>query len=143
MSRTTGPLTGHVLLCPGAGRDRPSAQRSPVLRPRCAVAAYPVVVRIERAAKPPPSPPLRPVDPAVSGLPCELSDPEMWFAEAPAELERAKVLCADCPVRPACLAGALERREPAGVWGGEIFDNGKIVPRKRARGRPRKDAAAA
>ena len=36
------------------------------------------------------------------------------------------------------LAGALKRREPWGVWGGELFIAGVIVARKRPRGRPRK-----
>ena len=40
--------------------------------------------------------------------------------------------------RLACLAGALERREPWGVWGGELLMRGAIVPRKLPRGRPRK-----
>jgi WhiB family redox-sensing transcriptional regulator len=39
-----------------------------------------------------------------------------------------------------CLAGAIERREPCGVWGGQIFHHGRIVPYKRSRGRPRKDS---
>ena len=39
----------------------------------------------------------------------------------------------------ACLEGALERREPWGVWGGELLLRGTIVPRKRPRGRPRKE----
>ena len=30
------------------------------------------------------------------------------------------------------------RREPWGVWGGELFVNGKIVAQKRKRGRPPK-----
>jgi WhiB family transcriptional regulator, redox-sensing transcriptional regulator len=71
-------------------------------------------------------------------LPCRSGDADLWFAESPAELERAKTLCADCPVRAACLAGALEREEPWGVWGGEIFERGVVVPRKRPRGRPSK-----
>src|SRR5690606_11563925 len=76
-------------------------------------------------------------------LPCRRYDPDLWFAETPAELEVAKAFCAECPVRLECLAAALERREPWGVWGGEIFERGAIVARKRPRGRPRKDAAAA
>lgn len=69
------------------------------------------------------------------------TDPELFFAEAPADVELAKALCVDCPIRRACLAGALERREPWGVWGGELFVRGVIVARKRPRGRPRKNVA--
>ena len=88
--------------------------------------------------------PLNPVPeaPVRHPLPCRVEDPELWFAETPAQLERAKSLCAECPVRDACLAGALDRAEPWGVWGGEIFERGAVIARKRPRGRPRKVAAA-
>jgi WhiB family redox-sensing transcriptional regulator len=76
-------------------------------------------------------------------LPCHDGDPDLWFGQTPAHLEHAKTLCADCPIRRDCLASALERAEPWGVWGGEIFDRGTIVSRKRPRGRPRKDLTAA
>ena len=76
-------------------------------------------------------------------IPCRSLDPEVFFAESPADVECAKLLCRGCPARMACLAGALERREPWGVWGGELFLRGEIVPRKRPRGRPRKDEVAA
>jgi WhiB family redox-sensing transcriptional regulator len=95
------------------------------------------------------SDPIAPFDPTTSldplakecpdDVPCRVQDPDLWFAEAPADLEQAKALCLDCPARLACLTGALERREPWGVWGGEIFDRGAIVARKRPRGRPRKN----
>lgn len=76
-------------------------------------------------------------------IPCRVGDAELWFAESPADVETAKSLCGPCPVRTSCLAGALERREPWGVWGGELFIAGVVVPRKRPRGRPRKNEAAA
>jgi len=72
-------------------------------------------------------------------LPC-VSAPDLFFAEHAAPLAEAKALCADCPVRDMCLAGALERQEQHGVWGGEIFVNGGIVATKRGRGRPRRVA---
>jgi WhiB family redox-sensing transcriptional regulator len=76
-------------------------------------------------------------------VPCRTYDPEVFFAESPADVEYAKSLCQTCPVREACLAGAKDRREPWGVWGGELFVQGVVVPRKRPRGRPRKNAVMA
>ena len=76
-------------------------------------------------------------------LPCWTTDPDLWFAESPADVEAAKALCVPCPLREACLAGALERREPWGVWCGQLVIAGVIVPRKRPRGRPRKVDVAA
>lgn len=76
-------------------------------------------------------------------IPCRINDAELWFAESPAEVERAKSLCQACPVRTACFAGALDRREPWGVWGGELFVAGAVVAHKRPRGRPRKVDVAA
>ncbi len=62
--------------------------------------------------------------PSGQDLPC-MDDPELFFAESPED------------------AGAVERSEPWGVWGGELFLRGEIVPRKRPRGRPRKTDVAA
>jgi WhiB family transcriptional regulator, redox-sensing transcriptional regulator len=73
-------------------------------------------------------------------LPCWSTDPELFFAESPADVERAKALCVGCPLQAECLAGALERREPWGVWGGQLILQGVVVARKRPRGRPRKDS---
>ena len=76
-------------------------------------------------------------------LPCRTNNAELWFAESPSDVEFAKALCQSCPVRDLCLSGALERREPWGVWGGELFLQGTVIPRKRPRGRPRKSEQAA
>jgi WhiB family transcriptional regulator, redox-sensing transcriptional regulator len=70
-------------------------------------------------------------------------DPDLFFAEAPQDVEQAKAMCRGCRARIACLAGALEREEPWGVWGGELLMRGAIIPRKRPRGRPRKQEVAA
>jgi WhiB family redox-sensing transcriptional regulator len=90
---------------------------------------------------------IEPLDPlskeCPEDLPCRVQDGELWFADTPAQLETAKAFCRECPARLACLAGAIERREPWGVWGGEIFERGAIVARKRPRGRPRKEDVVA
>lgn len=92
------------------------------------------------------APRTRPVlgaDVDVDPLPCRRDDPELWFAESPSDVELAKALCGRCPVREQCLADALARREPWGVWGGQLFLQGQVIPRKRPRGRPRKNEVAA
>jgi WhiB family redox-sensing transcriptional regulator len=73
-------------------------------------------------------------------LPCH-SDPELFFAEKPEDVRSAMALCRSCPARQACLQGALQRGEPWGVWGGELFLRGAIIAGKRPRGRPRKAVA--
>lgn len=62
----------------------------------------------------------------------------LFFSEDIPEIRRAKAICRGCEVRILCLQGALERREPCGVWGGELFANGKVLAVKRPRGRPPK-----
>src|SRR6478736_1304750 len=76
-------------------------------------------------------------------IPCRDYDAELWFAERPEDVEFAKTLCGLCPARVQCLAGALERQEPWGVWGGQLLVQGAVVARKRPRGRPRKHPVAA
>lgn len=64
----------------------------------------------------------------------------IFFSEELQDIAAAKRLCAQCPVLVPCLEGALARREPWGVWGGQLFLNGKILASKRRRGRPPKVA---
>jgi WhiB family redox-sensing transcriptional regulator len=90
-------------------------------------------------AGPPPDPRRTEPPEAFTPFPCQVvSSADLWFAERTEDVERAKAMCGPCPIRRACLAGALERREPWGVWGGEVFVDGVVVARKRGRGRPRK-----
>ena len=65
---------------------------------------------------------------------------ELFFSEDIGEIAAAKRVCAECPVLAECLEGALDRREPWGVWGGQLFMNGKMLMVKRRRGRPPKVA---
>ena len=67
---------------------------------------------------------------------------DLFFSEQLDDIARAKAICGGCPLAEPCLEGAVERREPWGVWGGQLFFNGKILPFKRKRGRPPENAQA-
>lgn len=62
----------------------------------------------------------------------------LFFSDELHDIAAAKRICAECPVLANCLEGALERHEPWGVWGGQLFLNGRILVSKRRRGRPPK-----
>jgi len=62
----------------------------------------------------------------------------LFFSDIPLDTARAKAICSKCALADDCLAGALERSEPWGVWGGELVENGRVVVNKRPRGRPPK-----
>jgi len=66
----------------------------------------------------------------------------LFFSDEIPDIELAKAICTSCPLRAPCLHGALARREPAGVWGGQLFVDGQVVAYKRKRGRPPKAAKA-
>jgi WhiB family transcriptional regulator, redox-sensing transcriptional regulator len=70
----------------------------------------------------------------------EASLSTVYFSEELQDIARAKRICAECPVMLNCLEGAVARHEPWGVWGGQMFVNGKILATKRRRGRPPKVA---
>ena len=63
---------------------------------------------------------------------------ELFFSDSIPDIARAKTICATCSLIEPCLEMALARREPCGVWGGQLFANGKILAQKRNRGRPPK-----
>jgi WhiB family transcriptional regulator, redox-sensing transcriptional regulator len=73
---------------------------------------------------------------------CRIGDvglTELFFSDQIPEIALAKEICAGCSLIEPCLDGAIERREPWGVWGGQLFANGRILAQKRKRGRPPKN----
>ena len=52
---------------------------------------------------------------------CVGTDTDTWFSETPPDARRCVRICAECPVRTSCLAGALARGEEAGIWGGMLL----------------------
>ncbi len=60
----------------------------------------------------------------------------VFFADSLSDIARARAICAQCPVTLPCLEGAVARREPGGVWGGQLFSGGRILTGKRRQGRP-------
>lgn len=82
-----------------------------------------------------------PASPASSKTAARCSDGNgtltpLFFSDELIDIARAKAICARCESSATCLAGALERAEPWGVWGGELLESGRIVAVKRPRGRP-------
>ena len=61
---------------------------------------------------------------------------ELFFSDDPFDIARAKAICSRCPLSASCLAGALERAEVDGVWGGVLLLDGVIVADRPRRGRP-------
>lgn len=63
---------------------------------------------------------------------CRDADPNIFFPEkgaTKAAVREAKAVCRACPVKAECLAGALERREMYGIWGGTTeTDRRKLRP---------------
>jgi len=62
----------------------------------------------------------------------------LFFSDHVVDIARAQAICGKCALREQCLADALDREEPWGVWGGELLSMGRIVADKRPGGRPPK-----
>jgi WhiB family transcriptional regulator, redox-sensing transcriptional regulator len=74
---------------------------------------------------------------------CLSADPDLFFpisAAGPGErqITRAKMICADCGVRPQCLEFAMSHDQVYGIWGGTTAED-----RQRDRRRRRRAAGAA
>jgi WhiB family redox-sensing transcriptional regulator len=62
---------------------------------------------------------------------CQREDPELFFpvttgGTAIRQVTAAKAVCADCPVRAACLSFAVHTRQ-YGIWGGTTADERHVL----------------
>lgn len=64
----------------------------------------------------------------------------LFFSDGYEDAERAIEICHGCVLRLRCLEAATARREPAGVWGGHVFRDGRLLDEPPKRGRPAKAA---
>ena len=69
---------------------------------------------------------------ACRGLPLEWWFPSLDEDGGDNHGARAKLVCASCPVRTACLLGALDRNEEHGIWGGAGEARRRALRRARA-----------
>ncbi len=61
-----------------------------------------------------------------------ITSPKLRETARRRDRERAKALCAVCPVRTACLRWALQENEPGGIWGGLTQDERTTLKNKTA-----------
>jgi WhiB family redox-sensing transcriptional regulator len=69
---------------------------------------------------------------------CRVLDPELFFpigkaGIAIAEVQRAKAVCASCPVRQHCLTFALDTHQAYGIWGGYDEEERRILHRQQGK----------
>ncbi|MEV7689893.1 WhiB family transcriptional regulator [Streptomyces bungoensis] len=72
---------------------------------------------------------------------CRQEDPDLFFpignaGPAQVQTQRAKAVCARCPVQEQCLDWAMESDQSIGIWGGTTELERRAL-RRRARSRPR------
>ncbi|MEV6978748.1 WhiB family transcriptional regulator [Kitasatospora sp. NPDC093806] len=96
-------------------------------------------------------------DSDLRGAACNGADTDLFYPEVDEDAEdieaarataewaerRAKMICAGCPVKSMCLADALERKEPAGIFGGLNERERNSLLRRAARSRARVNIGAA
>ena len=72
---------------------------------------------------------------------CRDTDPDLFFpvgttGYALVQIDRAKQVCTECPVRVECLDYALETNQDSGIWGGTSEEERRTL-RRRIAGRER------
>ena len=78
---------------------------------------------------------------------CLQSKPDLFFPvggtdQALSQVDRAKQVCADCPVRTHCLSWANRTGVSEGVWGGLSAEERKSLKRRNDRQRYRENSAS-
>jgi len=74
---------------------------------------------------------------------CRGVDTDVFFPVSDAQADKAKAICASCPVREQCLEYALEVRPPEGVWGGLTpIERHRMIRRRQKAARKSRGAAA-
>ena len=68
---------------------------------------------------------------------CRDTDPDLFFpigttGQALVQIERAKEVCGECPVKTECLEYALETNQDSGIWGGLDEEQRRNIRRQAA-----------
>ena len=66
---------------------------------------------------------------------CRDTDPDLFFpvgttGQALVQIERAKEVCAECPVHDECLQYALDTNQDSGIWGGMSEEERRNIRRR-------------
>ena len=86
----------------------------------------------------------QPIVAVLPGAACVGTDPSLFFPD-PGDLateSEAQAICAGCPVRDECRAGAVRRGERWGIWGGVNFEVVHGLPAAASRSSPSASAPA-
>ena len=84
-----------------------------------------------------PSPPRQTKDVWFCRAACRALPTELFFPagelddQAVEQAEEAKAVCAQCPVRVACLEFAIATNQPYGIWGGANTSERRSIRRRR------------
>ena len=66
---------------------------------------------------------------------CRDTDPDLFFpigttGQALVQIDRAREVCNQCPVKVDCLEFALETNQDSGIWGGASEEERRVIRRK-------------
>lgn len=66
---------------------------------------------------------------------CRDTDPDLFFpvgttGNALVQIDRAKEVCDQCPVKVDCLDYALETNQDSGIWGGTSEEERRVLRRQ-------------